>query len=192
MAIKVRQFQTLLDATCLDAGMEAGEAKARLTEGRFDYAPVQRDGALVGYVAERELDAGSAEPVLAKLRPITPEIIVSADAPFHDLLRWLDCGFLFVLEGNRLTGFVTPSDANRQAALSYFYLLIGEVEVGLARLIRGRFEPDEAVGLLSPQCAQAVEARMADDRRKNLDADVSATSCSLTSSRRWARPPTSA
>jgi hypothetical protein len=78
-----------------------------------------------------------------------------------------------VLDGNRLTGFVTPSDANRQEARSYFYLLLADVEVGLADLVRGHFDPVEsAIGELSDGCREGVRERMERDCAQNLDADV--------------------
>lgn len=171
-AIRVRQFQTKLsEATVFDGAESEGKAKRVLRDQRFDYAPVQHDGQL-GYIAEADLEADSAEPVSSRLRPVTPQMIVSGDALFHDLLRWLHCGFLFVLEGNRLTGFLTPSDANRQEARSYFYLLVAEVEVGLAHLIRDRFRPvEQALKLLPSGRQEKIEEKMRPDRCNNLDAD---------------------
>jgi hypothetical protein len=172
--IRVRQFQTRLhEATCLDAGEAQGKAKKLLRKGGFDYAPVHFEGKLQGYVAEEDLEADADDPVRSRLRPITDGIIVSGDAPFSELLRWLDAGFLFVLEGNRLTGFVTHADTNKHAARSYFYLLVSQVEVGLARLISSHFEAvDEALHLLAEDRRERIEARLRSDREKNLDADV--------------------
>lgn len=173
-AIRVRQFQTLLqDATCLRLGQEQGDAKRVLDGLRFDYAPVEHEGVPVGYVRTSDLVPDSDAPVESQLRPITPHMIVSGDAPFRDLLRWMDRGFLFVLEGNRLTGFVTPSDANRQEARSYFYLLLADVEVGLADLVRGHFKPvRSAMDELSEPCRREVNSRMERDCDQNLDGDV--------------------
>jgi hypothetical protein len=172
-AIRVRQFQTkLVDATVFDGAESQGKAKQVLRDQRFDYAPVQLEGQLLGYIAEADLEADSAEPVSSRLRPVTPQMIVSGNALFHDLLRWLHCGFLFVLEGNRLTGFLTPSDANRQEARSYFYLLVAEVEVGLAHLIRDHFRPIEQAAKVLPSGRQEkIEEKMRPDRCNNLDAD---------------------
>lgn len=172
--IRVRQLQTTFDeATCLDAREAQGRAKRILHDGHFDYAPVLSGGDLLGYVAEADLKTESEEPVDSQVRPITSKSIVSGEASFHDLLRWLDSGFLFVLEGNRLTGFVTPSDTNRQAARSYFYLLVAEVEVGLARLIHAHFQSvDEALNLLSENRRERIQERRKSDRQENLDADV--------------------
>ncbi len=172
-AIRVRQFQTkLADATIFDGAESQGKAKQVLRDQRFDYAPVQHEGQLLGYIAEADLEVDSAEPVSSCLRPVTPQMIVSGDALFHDLLRWLHCGFLFVLEGNRLTGFLTPSDANRQEARSYFYLLVAEVEVGLAHLIRDHFRPiEQALKVLPSGRQEKIEEKMRPDRSNNLDAD---------------------
>lgn len=170
----MRQFQTLLqDANCLRLEQEQGDAKRVLDGLRFDYAPVEHEGVPVGYVTTSDLLPESNEPVESRLRPIAPDMIVSGDAPFRDLLRWMDRGFLFVLEGNRLTGFVTPSDANRQEARSYFYLLLADVEVGLADLVRGHFNPvRSALAALSESGRTNVSGRMERDCQQNLDGDV--------------------
>ncbi len=108
----MRQFQTpLQDATCLRLGQEQGDAKRLLEELRFDHAPVEDEGVPVGYVRTSDLLPDSTARVEGQLLPITTHMIVSGDAPFRDLLRCMNRKFLFVLEGNRLTGFVTPSDA---------------------------------------------------------------------------------
>ncbi len=173
-SIRVRQFQTILtNATIFDATENEGAAKRALRERRFDFAPVRREGQLVGYVAEADLQDDGQEDDSARLRPITSQMIVTGDAPFHDMIRWLDCGFLFVLEGNRLTGFVTPSDTNKQPVRSYFYLLVAEVEIGMANLVRRHFDPLPSVlRVLSAQRRAEVESRMLCDRRQDLDADV--------------------
>ncbi len=170
----MRQFQTpLQDATCLRLGQEQGDAKRLLEELRFDHAPVEDEGVPVGYVRTSDLLPDSTARVEGQLLPITTHMIVSGDAPFRDLLRCMNRKFLFVLEGNRLTGFVTPSDANRQEARSYFYLLLADVEVGLADLVRGHFKPvGSAMKELSEPCRKEVDARMAKDCDQNLDADV--------------------
>jgi hypothetical protein len=173
-AIRVRQFQTPLeDAMCFAPHEAQKGVRCAMDANHFDFAPVQVEGQPMGYVVAGELNAADAAPVAAKIHPIVPADIVSADAPFHDLLRWLGRTPLFVLEGHRLTGFVTPSDANKQAARSYFYLLVAEVELGLASLIRDRFKPSSAAAaLLSEDRRCAAENRMAKDRRRNLDSDV--------------------
>jgi hypothetical protein len=173
-AIRARQFQTPLShALSVRPDEPQAEARSALDANRFDYAPVSTGGSPIGYVVARELSPQSSAPVEEQLRPIGPREIVSADAPFRDLLHWMDRGILFVLDGNELTGFVTPSDANRQEARSYFYLLLAEVEVGLADVIRDHFVPvQSALAALPESCSAEVQRRMEADRGKNLDGDV--------------------
>jgi hypothetical protein len=87
--------------------------------------------------------------------------VVSADASVGRLLEWIiEPGFLFVLEGRDVTGFITVSDFNKQPARAYLYTLLARLEVGLAELARRRFGADQSpiLGLLSTESRAEVEA----------------------------------
>jgi hypothetical protein len=58
--------------------------------------------------------------------------------------------FLLVLEGRSISGLVTPVDLGRPAARTYFYLLLAQLEIALAEVVRRRFpEQNRAVALLN-------------------------------------------
>jgi hypothetical protein len=81
---------------------------------------------------------------------------------------------LFVLDGRRISGFLTPSDLNKQPARLYFYLLIASLEMALAQSLRRWAGPEEDRILESlPPLARArvLEAR-SESRIDDVDADL--------------------
>jgi hypothetical protein len=174
-AIRVRHLQTSLGESVwfASATSEADAVRALLPHG-FEQAPVVDDGLTVGFVLASELDPAAETPLGAKAHPLAAGHLVSADSSLLEALPWLTTHrLLFVLDGNAITGFVTPSDLNKQAGRTYFYLMLAELELFLAELIRTQF-PDQriAIGLLSANRAQKVIDRYAQDRAENVDADL--------------------
>jgi hypothetical protein len=154
----------------------AAEAAAELSAHHFDQAPVLINGVPTGFVLARRLnEAGQGATVAQAMAPLQPGNVVSADAPVGQLLDWIiEPGLLFVLDGRRITGFVTVSDFNKQAARAYFYLLITSLETAMADLVRRRFGADQeaALGLLSHDARDAVSGRFEAARADNTEADV--------------------
>lgn len=90
-----------------------------LRERNFDQAPVVDDGVPIDYVLARDL-AHTRGSFDAHVRPILPHALASDRAPLEEALPWLVVGgFLFVLSGRSLSGFVVPSDINKQAGRAY-------------------------------------------------------------------------
>jgi hypothetical protein len=120
------------------------DAYARLTESRFDQAPVMRSGRVVGWVKTANLKA--APKVKGATKALADSAIVSGDAPMAETLALLGShGFVFTVE-ERISGFITPSDLDRHAARSHFYLLISGIEMLLSELVRVSI-PEELVVL---------------------------------------------
>lgn len=75
-------------------------------------------------------------------------------------MTWLsEDHWLLVVDGNRVTGVVTPSDLNRYAARTYLYLLLADFESQLANAIRRVVGPEGATALLSDTGRNEVKAR---------------------------------
>jgi hypothetical protein len=131
------------DAYCLEATGTVQDALRELTNRHFDQAPVVRNGVVEGFVLRSRLNGLNAEAQISSAeRRIGPGAVVSADAPVGSLLGWVEEeGMLFVVEGRRLSGFITVWDFNKQPARAYFYLLIGKVEARLSEIVRRRFAP---------------------------------------------------
>ncbi len=68
-------------------------------------------------------------------RPLSVTPILAAGAPLGDVVRLLQEGFVFVVSGDGITGFATPSDLDRHAARAHFYLLVAGVEMLLSQIV---------------------------------------------------------
>jgi hypothetical protein len=175
-AIRARLIQTSLErATGFDPSDEQAKAWSMLRERNFDQAPVLMGGVPNGYIRRADLDAGSNDTIAACVRPILPSSLVAGDAQFEQLLPWLASeGFLFVLDGRQVSGFVVPSDINKQAGRSYFYLLLAEIEIRLADLIRlwTRRQPEWLDPVVISRPNAAFVRRYRQLRAKNVEADL--------------------
>lgn len=125
---------SLRGAACVDLKADPVESLAMLDGRRFDQAPVTRQGHVAGWLRTSSLRKTGS--VKASLKPLEESAIVSAAASMSQVLELLGGhGFVFTVDGN-LSGFVTPSDLDRHAARSHFYLLISSIEMLLAELVR--------------------------------------------------------
>jgi CBS domain-containing protein len=152
----------------------AAEAAARLREQRFDQAPVCEDERILGFVLTRHLDGSPIRRVSDAMIPLGSGNVVSADASIGRLMEWIiDPGFLFVLEGRDVTGFIAVSDFNKQPVRGYLYLLLARLEIGLAELVRRRFPNQEDALALLPLDGQAiVRDRYDDDRTADEESEL--------------------
>jgi hypothetical protein len=70
---------------------------------------------------------------------------VAGDTPLGALMPAMARSpFLLGVEGRAVSGLVTPSDLNKQAGRTYYYLLVAAVEMNLAERIREYFADQEA------------------------------------------------
>lgn len=146
-------------AECVEYRGDPKEAYDRLIVGRFDQAPVIDLGHVVGWVAT--VDLLSAPKVKSVLKPLAASAIVSEDASIADVLQLLASkGFVFIVDQQGLEGFVTPSDLERHAARSHFYLLIAGIEMLLAQIITDRVD------------RSTILARLREDSRERWQLDV--------------------
>jgi hypothetical protein len=153
---------------------EAAAAATTLRERRFDQAPVLDGDRILGFVLTRKLGESDVRYVGDAMVPLGSGNVVSADASIGRLMEWiLDPGFLFVLEGREVTGFIAVSDFNKQPARGYLYLLLARLEIGLAELIRRRFpDQEQAVVLLPPEGQTIVRGRYEGDRYANEESEL--------------------
>jgi hypothetical protein len=170
-AIGIGQLQTdLAVAVAFEESDPSRSARRQLQDNNFDQAPVVQGGVPVGYVLRSELERGRGS-VGAYVRPILPSALVSAQCPLEDALPWLEVTrFLFVLTDRSISGFVVPSDLNRQAGRAYFSLSVVALELELAEIVRHLNTQIDVLSLLPHQAAGSVRSRL----RKNTDANVEA------------------
>ncbi len=124
----------IAQAEFINQGEDGAAAYSRLSSMRIDQAPVKHNNHIVGWAQTSWL-----EPQTRVKRPqhaLGDSTLVAASAPFSQLLQVLGrSGLVFTVE-NGITGFVTPSDLERHAARTYFYLLISGIEMQLAALLQ--------------------------------------------------------
>lgn len=134
--LRVRHIATSLqDAEIVKSTDEPTAAAKRLRERRFDQAPVLAGKRVVGWVLTEALH--NATKVKSVLHELGDSAIVSEDASISDVLRLLaKQGFVFTVGERGLAGFVTPSDLDRHASRTHFYLLLADVEMALADIVR--------------------------------------------------------
>lgn len=136
--IKARHLQVpITDALWFEPGVRAEDAWRQLDANHFDNAPVLQDGRTLGVVNRERLVEPSVQTVGDVLEPLGSDLLISADATVADLLGWLaGTQLLFVVDGHEITGFVTPGDLNKHPGRTYFFLLLAELEIGLAEIVR--------------------------------------------------------
>ena len=145
-----------------------------MAESNFDYAPILRHSEVVGFVSRSDLATGTGTTMVQQVQRLTAGVLVSGDAPVAELMAYLhDRPFLFVVEGREITGLVTPSDLNKQPGRTYFYLLIANLEIAIAEMVRSHFaNQSDALGLISESRQGSVASRLAELRTGDVDADV--------------------
>lgn len=153
---------TVSSAECVELRDPASDAYDRLSSLHFDQAPVVACGRVVGWVLTRNLS--TATTVKAVLKRLESSAIVSTEASIADVLQLLAKDRLvFTVDQTGIHGFVTPSDLERHAARSHFYLLIAGIEMLLAMIVRERVSSSSVVARLQGQSLERWEADLAGD-----------------------------
>ena len=171
-SITVERIQTPLNgATVLQPGDAAERALELLSAGKFDQAPVVRDGLPIGFVLTQDL-AQTTGTIDDHIREILPHSLTAGDLKLEEVLPWLESQrFLFVLAGRAISGFVVPSDINRQAGRAYFYLAITSLELQAAEAVRAMARSTDVLRLLSAAEADDITRGLRARRRADVEAD---------------------
>lgn len=110
----------------------------------FDVIPVVNDGRITGII----------EKGVSEIQLLSDRWLISRDTGIPDLVNLFvetrQKAFL-VFHKHDVIGLVSPADLNKLPARVFFYHLIGELELGLARLINSYYKDDgkEPVKLLN-------------------------------------------
>ena len=149
--LRARDLVTPLhDVYRVQAGASAAAAAEALALRQFRAAPLYDGETVIGTITQEDLLI-CCEP-RERFRPLFDGNVISADMALHDLFALMcrEC-FLLVLDGQEFIGVLTPSDLGRPPSRTYFYLLLAELEIGLAEVVRHHFPAQEAaLALLSP------------------------------------------
>ena len=161
-------------AVGVEPHLTAKDAADALLRDRYDQAPVLVGDRPVGFVLTRRLELHDG--IVADLMTaLGSGNVVSADASIGSLLEWIiEPGFLFVVDGRKVSGFITVSDFNKQAARAYLYVLLATLEMGLAEVVRRHYGPQQDATLyhLPEGRRVAVASRFADDQAAGEEGDL--------------------
>ena len=140
------------------------EAKAR----RFDLIPTTKGNRITG-IMRRGKRAGS----------LTEGWLIAASTGVADLLdafaKSRQPGFL-VLRCQDVVGLVTPSDLNKIEVRAYVYNLVGQLEIGLGKIVREAY-PDESkvLTVLSEERRNEIEPVRSTTETGKVDVGVVAS-----------------
>ncbi len=173
-AIIVGHLQTPLEiATVLSPTAPVRSALRELAKDNYDQAPVVGDdGVPIGFALTRDLTRGQG-CVANYVRPVLPKALASEMSPLQNALPWLQLtGFLFLLSGQTISGFVVPSDINKQAGRTYLYLGLAALELAIADEVRGLGRSQDVLAFLPPPAAKSIQNRLRRNVSLNVEADV--------------------
>lgn len=175
-AIVTRHIMTSIsDAKMHFASEACSSVVTGLADRDFDNAPVKDSGGrIIGHVNKREAEGLDSRPVESCYQPLDATRVVSAEAPISELLGRLEAvDFIFVVGVSGIAGLVTPSDMNKQAGRTYFYLLLVELELALAECVRRReFNLNEVVSYLDQNNADRLQSNLRSQSQDDVAADV--------------------
>lgn len=131
------------------------EVSLTLRSRQFDSCPVIEGGVPVGVLVLSDcksgVEAGEA------MQAIGMRSIISADTGFIETAnRLLEDPFQFILEGSRLTGFVTAVDLGSPIGKSFIYLRVASVEMNFCKYLRSCFVDSADALLLLSQTRQEI------------------------------------
>jgi CBS domain-containing protein len=143
-------------AVTVDQNELAVTACKRLAEQRFDQAPVIFQERIVGWVLTSQLS--EAETVNSAMTQLDNSIIVSAETSIPRALQLLgQHDFVFTADKDGLAGFIVPSDLDRHAVRSYFYLLVARIEMLLSEIIRSAMPKEAIIATMRPGLQERYE-----------------------------------
>ena len=170
LTYRARDIQTKMsdDPFCIDIDSDPIIAFTELQKKGFDQAPIRSGQTEIGYVLTKDLKgAKTIESVFHKL---SPEDLISGDAPLNDLLqRLVKQPLIFIVGKNGIDGFAVPSDIGRHVSRAHLYLLISGLEILMTRFVANQnFADDEITSYMKPSSRKA----RAKDLRLGYDANA--------------------
>jgi hypothetical protein len=147
---------SILSAVTVHLSEPSRVAYRRLTDARFDQAPVLGEGRPLGWVATEDLrrhrTVGSA---MISLNECT---LVSAESSTATVLQLLPGNkFLYVVDKDGLSGFIVQSDLDRHAVRSYLYLLIAGIEMLLSEVVKHAVPDEQIIGSIRSDMKKRFE-----------------------------------
>lgn len=136
-------------AVAVDQSELGSTARKRLADQRFDQAPVVFQDRIVGWLLTSRLPENQA--VNTVMTPLDSSAIVSAESSIPSVLQVLGRdNFVFTADKDGLAGFIVPSDLDRHAVRSYFYLLVAGIEMLLSEVLKSAIPEEALVAVMHP------------------------------------------
>jgi len=174
-SITARHIQTPVNRLIgFETTTSVASALGVLERNRFDFAPVFEGEQILGRVALSRLIEAESGSIGDHLEPLRGSFLVTSDSKITNSMRWLATDpWLVVVDGQDISGIITPSDLNRQGARTYFYLLVADFEIRLAEAVRERFEDQaDAIALLPTKRRHNVERLRERAAAGDIDSDA--------------------
>ena len=169
LTYRARDIQTKMSShpICIEISQGADESLKVLLDHSFDQAPVTSNGVVIGWILTSDLKG--SDSISDSMTRLSPDDLISSEAPLNDLLVRLIKQLLIFLVGNEgIEGFVVRSDIGRHVSRAHLYLLISGLEIIMTKIIEREFT--QMAGLerfMSPSSHAAWES----DRRQGFDAN---------------------
>ncbi|MGO2194574.1 MAG: CBS domain-containing protein [Brachybacterium sp.] len=171
VSVRAKQLAVpLTEGLCLRPEDSAVEASEKMLDRQYDFAPVLEEGSPIGLFAYSAFgDSSHGALVSEAMEPLNSATIVSGETRLETIINRLNSRpFLFVLEENGFSGFLTPSDLGSVGVRAHFYSHLSLLEILLGEYLRLRY-PDQskAISLLKAGRLESQKAIVADLRSRD-------------------------
>ncbi len=160
----------------LDEGEPLADALRRLAQRRFDYAPVRRNGAIVGVLERDAIVHPKGKTVGDAMRALSDGMLVAATDPLVDVIDALGEAphYRLVLKNLTVKGIVTVSDLQCLAVRSLLFSRVTHVELLLARWLRKKCgdEDDIWVATLSEPRRAKLRDQFRELQKEDMAVDL--------------------
>lgn len=169
LTYRARDIQTKMSTQpiCVDIDEKPEIALKRLTESSFDQAPVTCNNVVIGWILTSNiLNNNSISDSMVRL---SPDDLISSEAPLNDLLsRLIKQQLIFLVGNDGLEGFVVRSDIGRHVSRAHLYLLISGLEIIMTKIIAREFSDLKG---LEKYMSKSSRVAWESDRRQGFDAN---------------------
>jgi CBS domain-containing protein len=153
-----------------DATASAVDVCTFMTERGYEVVGIRKDGVLAGYVKHEELCHGQCED---HLRPYEAAEVVPDSATLPEIVvRLNELPRVFVTAFGQVGGIVTRTDLQKAPVRMWLFGVISIIEMGLTRLIQGRFPDGNWREFVSEARLVKAETLLAERKRRNQELDL--------------------
>ena len=153
-----------------DGPRSAAEVRAFMAARDFDVVGVRRDGAVVGFVQQCDLDRGTLDNHLLRFED---NLLLLESAPLVKALDILSTSpHAFVLVFGQVAGIVTKGDLQKAPIRMWLFGLLSLLEMQLLRLIRSVYPGDSWTHLVSEARLNKAQQLLEDRQHRNEAIDL--------------------